>query len=102
MELAKVGFSMDFKKNPSFFCRPNFEWTYLGAQGEWRKNWGIVSREKVVCCRFMMFLKCFEYFKAHARRVGEDSPREKYVTKKGNATSNMVREVPGTRRQFSL
>ena len=38
----------------------------------------------------------------HARRVGEDSPREKYVTENNYASSNMPREAPGTGRQFSL
>ena len=59
----ELGFSMDFEKNSSFFRRSNFEWTYLRAQREWRKKLCIVSREKVVCCRFMMFLECFEHFK---------------------------------------
>ena len=33
------------------------------SSGGVEKFFGIVSKEKVVCCRFMMFLECFEYFK---------------------------------------
>ena len=63
MELAKVGFSMDFKKNPSFFVDPTSSGPISELRGSGEKNWSIASREKVVCCRFMTFLERFEHFK---------------------------------------
>ena len=59
---------MDFqwisRKILVFFVDPTSSGPISELRGSGEKKWGIVSREKVVCCRFMMFLKCFEHFKA--------------------------------------
>ena len=55
---------MDFKKNFSFFSLIQLRVDLSPSSGGVeKKTGGIASREKVVCCRFMMFLERFEHFK---------------------------------------
>ena len=58
---------MDFqwisRKIPVVFVDPTSSGPISELRGSGEKKWGIASREKVVCCRFMMFLERFEHFK---------------------------------------